>query len=103
MCHLFKCLTHEYDNSFSDEKKKLKERNNDNVIPINSDEAKIVADCIECGGSIDQAHILALQCELDREIDVSGHASILGLIRRLNHVKVVVKEDKQGSQDPTSP
>ena len=60
MYHLFKCLTHEYANGFSDEKKKLIERNNANVIPINSDEAQIVADCMEGGGWIDQAHSLAL-------------------------------------------
>ena len=45
---------------------KLKERNNGNVIPINSTKAQIVADCIEGGGSIDEAHLLVMQYQLDR-------------------------------------
>ena len=53
LCHLFEYLTHDCTNDFSGKRKKLKERNNEDMIPINSTEDQIVADYIEGEGLID--------------------------------------------------
>ena len=90
--HLLEWLIHDFTNDFSSERKKLKERNNNNMIPINSVKAQIVAYCIEGGGSIDQVHLLVMQFQLGRELDTSGRSSI----RRLNPVKVVIKKGGKG-------
>ena len=73
------------------------------MIPVNSPEVQIIADCIEGGGSNEAALLLVNQYRMDNQLPLRGLNQISGLLKRLETISVAVTKGKQGNINADSP
>ena len=84
-------------------RRKMRERDNKNMIPADSPEAQIIADCVEGGGSNEAALMLVNQYRMDNQLPLRGLNQISGLLKRLDTISVAVTKGKQGNINADSP
>ena len=75
----------------------MKQRENNNLTPLNSPEVQIITDSLEGGAFCEVSLMLINQCHIGNDLPIRGINQIADATHRLYFIVVVLRKYKQGS------